>query len=128
MTLCKRYARPSGGLFVNLGSSTEPTSEKLLAHTKRRGGKYEVKADFENGKGRYDILLRSNAPDLPHIIMELKRSRSNARPETVEANARDALEQIKDRDYTFGLNGNIILYGIAFKGKEAKVVSETMSR
>ena len=91
-------------------------------------GKYEVKADFENGKGRYDILLRSNAPDLPHIIIELKRSRSNARPETVEANARDALEQIKDRDYTFGLNGNIILYGIAFKGKEAKVVSETMSR
>ena len=33
-------------------------------------GKYEVKADFENGKGRYDILLRSNAPDLPHIIIE----------------------------------------------------------
>ena len=76
--------------------------------------------------GRYDILLRSNAPDLPHIIIELKRTRSNARPETVEANARDALEQIKDRDYTFGLNGNIILYGIAFKGKEAKVLSETI--
>jgi hypothetical protein len=91
-------------------------------------GKYEVKADFENGKGRYDILLRSNAPDLPHVVIELKRSRSNARPETVEADAKAALEQIKDRDYTFGLNGNIILYGIAFKGKEAKVVSDMMSR
>jgi len=91
-------------------------------------GKYEVKADFENGKGRYDILLRSNAPGLPHIIIELKRTRSNARLETVEADAKAALEQIKDRDYTFGLKGNIILYGIAFKGKEAKVVSETMSR
>ena len=91
-------------------------------------GKYEVKADFENGKGRYDILLRSNAPDLPHVVIELKRTRSNARSETVEANARDALEQIKDRDYTFGLNGNIILYGIAFKGKEAKVVSDFIVR
>ena len=87
-------------------------------------GKYEVKADFENGKGRYDILLKSNAPDLPHVVIELKRSRSNAKPETVEADAKTALEQIKDRDYTFGLNGNIILYGIAFKGKEAKVVSD----
>jgi len=91
-------------------------------------GKYEVKADFENGKGRYDILLRSNAPDLPHVVIELKRSRFNARPETVEADAKAALGQIKDRDYTFGLNGNIILYGIAFKGKEAKVVSDMMSR
>jgi hypothetical protein len=62
------------------------------------------------------------------VVIELKRSRSNARPETVEADAKAALEQIKDRDYTFGLNGNIILYGIAFKGKEAKVVSDMMSR
>ena len=91
-------------------------------------GKYEVKAEFENGKGRYDILLRSNAPDLPHVIIELKRSRSNAKPETVEANAKAALEWIMDNDYTSGLNGNIILYGIAFKGKGAKVVSETMVR
>ena len=91
-------------------------------------GRYEVKAEFENGKGRYDILLRSNVTGLPHVVMELKRSRSNARPETVEANAVAALGQIRDRDYTFGLYGDIILYGIAFKGKEARVVSETMSR
>jgi len=91
-------------------------------------GRYEVKAEFENGKGRYDILLRSNVTGLPHVVMELKRSRSNARPETVEANAVAALGQIRDRDYTFGLDGDIILYGIAFKGKEARVVSETMSR
>jgi len=44
----------------------------------------------------------------------------------VEADAKVALEQIKDKDYIFGLNGNIILYGIAFKGKEAKVLSETI--
>jgi len=91
-------------------------------------GRYEVKAEFENGKGRYDILLRSNVTGLPHVVMELKRSRSNARPETVEADAKAALRQIRDRDYTFGLDGDIILYGIAFKGKEARVVSETMSR
>ena len=35
-----------------------------------------------------------------------------------------ALSQIKDRDYVHGLKGDVLLYGIAFRGKEPKIVSE----
>ena len=90
----------------------------------RMSGKYDVKAEFENGKGRYDILLKSRVPDSPPVVIELKRTRPNARPETVDAVAKGALRQIGEMDYAFGLKGNVILYGIAFKGKEAKVLSE----
>ena len=36
----------------------------------------------------------------------------------------NALEQIKGRDYIHGLNGNTLLYGIAFRNKRPTVVSE----
>ena len=38
--------------------------------------------------------------------------------------AKSALKQIYDRDHIFGMKGRIFLYGIAFKGMEAKVLSE----
>ena len=40
-------------------------------------------------------------------------------------NASPALEeQIKEKDYTHGLKGNTLLYGIAFRNKRPTVVSE----
>ncbi|MBQ8644413.1 MAG: PD-(D/E)XK nuclease domain-containing protein, partial [Candidatus Methanomethylophilaceae archaeon] len=89
----------------------------LLLHL---SGRYRVSAEFERGNGRYDIMLESRNPDRPHIVLEIKRSRSD----TMADDATKALEQIVDRDYTFGLRGDAILYGIAFKGKETKVLSE----
>ena len=89
----------------------------LLLHL---SGRYRVSAEFERGNGRYDIMLESRNPDRPHIVLEIKRSRSDAMAD----DATKALEQIVDRDYTFGLRGDAILYGIAFKGKETKVLSE----
>ena len=64
--------------------------------------------------------LASRNPVNPHMIMNIKRSKSN----TMADDAARALEQIVDRDYTFGLRGDAILYGITFKGKETKVLSE----
>ena len=64
--------------------------------------------------------MESRNPDRPHIVLEIKRSKSD----TMVDDAARALEQIVDRDYTFRLKGNAILYGIAFKGKEVKVLSE----
>ncbi len=36
------------------------------------------------------------------------------------------MEQIRDRDYTHGLNGLTLLYGIAFRNKKPKVLSEML--
>ena len=88
-----------------------------------RGG-YSVSAEFENGKGRYDIMLESSIPTNPHVIIEIKHTKSDADEDTVLKDAERALSQIKDRDYIHGLKGDVLLYGIAFRGKEPKIVSE----
>ena len=90
-----------------------------------RGG-YSVSAEFENGKGRYDILLESLVPTNPHVIIEIKHTKSDADDDTMSKDAERALSQIKDRDYIHGLKGDILLYGIAFRGKEPRIVSEKM--
>ena len=64
--------------------------------------------------------LASRNPANPHMIMDIKRSKSN----TMADDAARALEQIVDGDYTHGLKGKVIMYGMAFKGKDAKVLSE----
>ena len=88
-----------------------------------RGG-YSVSAEFENGKGRYDILLESSIPTTPHVVIEIKHTKSDADDDTMSKDAERALSQIKDRDYIHGLKGDILLYGIAFRGKEPRIVSE----
>jgi hypothetical protein len=90
-----------------------------------RGG-YSVSAEFEKGKGRYDIMLESSVPTNPHVIIEIKHSRSDTDEDTVLKDAERALSQIKDRDYVHGLKGDVLLYGIAFRGKEPRIVSEKM--
>lgn len=52
----------------------------------------------------------------------------NARDETVLKDAEKALAQIEDRDYVHGLSGRIIMYGIAFRGKEPRIVSKVIDR
>ena len=64
--------------------------------------------------------LASRNPANPHMIIDIKRSKSN----TMADDAVRALEQIVDGDYTHGLKGKVIMYGMAFKGKDAKVLSE----
>ena len=91
-------------------------------------GKYKVRLEFENGKGFMDIIMEPKVPLLPNIVIELKRLKSEESVDRLIPEAKAALEQIHDRDYIFGMKGRIFLYGIAFKGMEAKVLSETLSR
>ena len=84
-----------------------------------RGG-YTVTAEMENGKGRYDIMLRSASPRNPNIVIELKRSDSES---SLQHDAERALIQIMKKDYIHGLSGDTIVYGISFCGKEPKIVS-----
>ena len=90
-------------------------------------GKYSMFADGERGKGYYDILLKSNSPSNPHIIMEFKRTRPNARDDTMRKASETALQQIRDREYFHGLRGEVLMYGIAVRGKDVLVSSDTAS-
>ncbi len=84
-------------------------------------GNYDVKVDFENGKGYYDIMMTKKKGIGPNVVMELKKSSDNRH---IENDAKAALQQIKDKDYAYGLKGKTILYGIAFYGKKPFIVSE----
>ena len=89
-------------------------------------GKYSVKADFEEGNGRYDIRLERKYGDFPNIVIEIKRVPTDASDDVSLSKAKGALEQIKDRDYTHGLKGDTLLYGISFRNKRPTVVSERL--
>ena len=65
-----------------------------------------------------DFVLCSNWP---------KRSDQDESESKLHAAAEEALKQIREKDYIFGMKGRIFMYGIAFKGMEAKVVSEKMA-
>ncbi len=84
-------------------------------------GNYNIKADFENGKGYYDIMMTRKKGNSPNIVIELKRSENSG---CLEHDAQAALRQIKNKDYAHGLEGKTILYGIAFSGKEPFIISE----
>jgi len=84
-------------------------------------GRYEIKADFEAGKGYYDIRMRNKTGIGSNAIIEIKRSESMT---SRERDAQSALKQIVEKDYTRGLEGQTVLYGIAFFGKEPLIISE----
>lgn len=90
-------------------------------------GAYSMYADGERGKRYYDILLKSNSPCDPHIIMEFKKTRSNASDDTLRKTSENALEQIRDRKYFHGLRGDVLMHGIAVRGKDVLVSSDTVS-
>ncbi|MBR7152457.1 MAG: AAA family ATPase, partial [Candidatus Methanomethylophilaceae archaeon] len=89
-------------------------------------GRYSVRADFEEGNGRYDIRLERRHGDSPNIVIEIKRVQTDSSDHVAEAAAMKALQQIKERDYLHGLRGRTLLYGIAFRNKKPTVLSERM--
>ncbi len=88
-------------------------------------GRYSLFADGERGKGYYDILLKSNRPCNPSIIIEFKRARANARDDTMRRISEAALQQIRDKEYFHGLTGDVLMYGIAVRGKDVVITSDS---
>ena len=89
-------------------------------------GNYRITADHESGEGFHDIRMERIRGKSPNVVIEMKRTRKNARPETLQSAAEGALKQIHDRKYAYGLSGETILYGIAFTSKTPYIVSETV--
>jgi hypothetical protein len=98
---------------------------------------YELKSNRESGLGRYDIAIIPKDVSKSAIILEIK---SVASPKVPKKNlskmldsllireAKRALEQINHNQYAVDLvqRGiiNIVKIGLAFSGKEFRVVSE----
>ena len=122
-TLYEIFTGTFGSFMLSSEKVYQAIITTLLLSLARR---YVIKAEFENGKGRYDILMESKVTGCPHVVIELKRSNTDADDDKVTEDATRALTQIKEKDYSFGLKGDIILYGIAFRGKEPKILSEKM--
>ena len=93
-------------------------------------GRYHVSSERESGKGRYDIMLVPMERSLPGIVIELKTGK-NLSESSLESLAQEALEQIRDRKYQTELVirnvEDILLYGVAFSGKDVRVRSRSLS-
>ena len=90
---------------------------------------YILNSNRESGFGRYDIMLEpidKNNEKLPGIVIEFKVFNQN-KEDTLEETVKNALRQIKEKDYDAELikrgvkEENIYHYGFAFKGKEVLI-------
>ena len=93
----------------------------LMAKT---SGQYEILADHEAGDGYFDIRMKRISGRGPNLVLEIKRRNENNKHLTMDELAREALKQIHDKNYCYGLEGKTIQVGIAFDGKEPTVVME----
>ena len=79
---------------------------------------YEIQSNVERGHGRADIVLKAKRPGRANYIFEFKQG------EDIERLAREAMEQIHEKQYYAGLSGETILLGIAHNLKHCEIVSE----
>ncbi len=90
---------------------------------------YILSSNRESGFGRYDIMLEpidKNNEKLPGIVIEFKVFNPK-KEDTLEETVKNALRQIKEKDYDAELikrgvkEENIRYYGFAFRGKEVLI-------
>ena len=90
---------------------------------------YILSSNRESGFGRYDIMLEpidKNNEKLPGIVIEFKVL-NQKKEDTLEETVKNALRQIKEKDYDAELikrgvkEENIQHYGFAFRGKEVLI-------
>ena len=117
------FASSAGNAMLNDEHSYQAFITGMLMFL---NGRYSVKADFEDGNGRYDIRLERKYGDFPNIVIEIKRAPTDASDDVSLSKAKDALKQVKERDYTHSLKGDTLLYGISFRNKRPTVVSERL--
>lgn len=82
-------------------------------------GEYEVKSNCESGHGRSDICLRALKKDKPHIIMEFKYTKD--RDKDLKELADEALEQIREKGYAAGMEGEVLCVGLGHCGKNVEI-------
>ena len=106
----------SGASYLNLKESTYQAVVMTLMNM--LSDRYIVKVEAPAGQGRVDILLSSKNRGDPCIIFELKVAEKE---KDLDARVDEAFEQIHDRRYYDGMEGRVVLIGMAFWNKVPKV-------
>lgn len=80
-----------------------------------------------SGDGYYDLLLLRTGGAGPSVLIEFKALKGTVGRERLESEAGRALEQIRAKRYAEGMD-DVILYGMAFRGKNAAVAMDSTMR
>ncbi len=94
-----------------------------------QAGDYMLKSNRESGFGRYDVVLEPKDSSRPAVILEFKVHDPENEEKDLEDTARNALKQIAEKRYDAELLARgipakkILKYGIAFRGKECRILS-----
>jgi len=83
---------------------------------------YKITSNIESGYGRSDIVMESKDAKRPHIIIEFKQG------EDIEKLKNEALQQILDKQYYIGLQGEVLCIGIAHDIKRCELVHKMLLR
>lgn len=78
-------------------------------------GSYQVSSNLESGAGRSDITLKSLKTSLPNVIIEFKQGSD------IEELKEIALQQIIEKEYYVGLQGEVLCVGLAHDKKRCAV-------
>lgn len=122
----KDYVLNSMSYFDASGKESEKVYHAfVLGMLVALGDRYKIRSNRESGYGRYDVMLIPREKCNSGIIIEFKKYEEEEE-ESIEKAAENALKQIVEKRYKIelideGVN-NIIEIGIAFKGKDVKVL------
>ena len=105
-----------GASYINLNEATYAAVIMTLTYSLSK--KYRVKLEAPDGTGRVDIEFYPKIPNIPPMIFELKVA---ARKKDLPARVAEAFEQIHDREYYNGMEGRVILVGMAFWNKVPRI-------
>ena len=126
----KKFEKTLGEIMINMLSHFDLDKEMekiyqvfMIGLVGFLMGKYEIISNDESGYGRYDLAMIPIKSNEKAYLMEFKISKTK---KGMEERAQKALEQIDEKKYDTKLKArgikNILKIGVAFYGKEVKVV------
>ena len=126
----KKFEKTLGEIMINMLSHFDLDKEMekiyqvfMIGLVGFLMGKYEIISNDESGYGRYDLAMIPIKSNEKAYLMEFKISKTK---KGMEESAEKALKQIDEKKYDTKLKvrgiKNILKIGIAFYGKEVKVV------
>ena len=126
----KKFEKTLGEIMINMLSHFDLDKEMekiyqvfMIGLVGFLMGKYEIISNDESGYGRYDLAMIPIKSNEKAYLMEFKISKTK---KGMEERAEKALKQIDEKKYDTKLKArgikNILKIGVAFYGKEVKVV------
>ena len=84
---------------------------------------YDIISNREVGKGRDDLILKAKDEKKTSFVLEFKYLKEDKKniEEKLEKLANEAIQQIKDNKYDYGLKGKVIYIGLAHHGKDVSI-------